>query len=68
MILITSFISSFEKNRISPGKLSLAKGIAIFASAFLLKLANQGTKDPPDWIILDIWAILSFISVDLTYC
>ena len=48
MILITSFISSFEKNRISPGKLSLAKGIAIFASAFLLKLANQGTKDPPD--------------------
>ena len=29
---------------INPGKLSLAKGIAIFISAFLSKLANQEPK------------------------
>ena len=28
------------------GKLSLAKGIAIFASAFILKLASRESKDP----------------------
>ena len=30
---------------------------------FFPKLANQEPKDLPDWIILDIWALLSFISV-----
>ena len=47
-----------------PGKLSLAKVIAIFASAVFPKLPNQGPKDPLDWIILDIWVWRSFISVD----
>ena len=32
---------------------------------FLPKLPNQEPKDPLDWIILDIWASLSFISVDI---
>ena len=31
----------------NPGKLSLAKGIAMFVSAFFPKLPNQETKDPP---------------------
>ena len=36
------------------GKLYLAKGIAVFDSAFFLKLLNHEPKDPPDEIILDI--------------
>ena len=70
MILVISFISSFEINKVNPfpfplifllslfialegkllynpGKLSLAKGIAIFASDFFSKLPNQERKDPP---------------------
>ena len=82
MILITSFISLFEINKVNPfpalttlfpliflsnlfiafevklltnpGKLSLAKEIAIFVSAFFPKLPNQEQKDSPDQIILDI--------------
>ena len=49
----------------NPIKLSLAKGIAVFVSTFFPKLANQEPKDPPDWVIFDIWALLSFISVDI---
>ena len=49
----------------NPGKFYLAKGIAIFVSAFFPKLPNQEPKDPPDWIILVIWALLSFTSVDV---
>ena len=76
MILIISFISSFEINKVNlfpaltvpfpliflsnlfiaievklltnPGKLPLAKGIAIFVSASFLKLRNEKPKDPPD--------------------
>ena len=76
MILIISFISSFEINQVNPlpvlkapfpliflsnwftafevklltnpGKVSLAKGIATFISAFLSTLANQEPKDPLD--------------------
>ena len=76
MILIISFISSFEINKVNPfpaftaffpliflsnlfiafdvklltnpGKLSLAKGIAMFVSAVFPKLPNQEPKDPPD--------------------
>ena len=75
MILIISFISSLEINKLNtfpaltapfrltflpklfngfeaelltnPGKLSLAKGITTFFSAFFL-IANQELKDPPD--------------------
>ena len=47
------------------GKLSLDKGIAIFVSAFFPKLHGQEPKDSPDLIILDIWSLLSFISVDI---
>ena len=49
----------------NPGKLSLAYVIAMFVSASLSKLDNQQSKGPPDWIILDIWALLTFISVDI---
>ena len=44
------------------GKLYLAKGIGMLFSAFF---PNQELKDPPDWIILDIRAFLSFISFDI---
>ena len=33
---------------INPGKLTLAKAIAIFVSAFFPKLSKQKPKDPPD--------------------
>ena len=78
MILIASFISSFEMNKVnsfpahtapflfiflsnllipfevilyyytSPGKLSLAKGLATLNSVILPKLTNQEPKDPSD--------------------
>ena len=38
----------------NPGKLSLAKGIAMFLSAFFPKSPNQESKDQPDSIIVDI--------------
>ena len=49
----------------NPGKLSPAKGIAMFVSAVFPKLSNQDPKDPPDWIILDICALLSYIFIDM---
>ena len=76
MILIISFISSFEINNVNPfsaliapfliiflsnsfiafevklltnpGKLPLAKEIAMFVIAFFPKLPNQEPKDPPN--------------------
>ena len=76
MVLIISFILSFEINKVNPfialaapfpliflsnlfigfeakwltnlGKLSLAKGIAIFFSVFYPKLPKEELKDPPD--------------------
>ena len=56
MFLSNVFIAFEVKLLTNPGKLFLGKGIAIFASAFFPKLPNQELKDPPDWIILDIWA------------
>ena len=34
-------------------------------SASFPNLLDQKPKDLPDWIILDIWALLSFTSVDI---
>ena len=45
--------------------MSLAKEIAMFVSAFFPKLPNHESKYPPDWIILDVWALLSFMFVDV---
>ena len=44
-----------------PGKSSLTKGIAIFVS----KLPSQKPNDPPDLIILDIWALQSFAPAEI---
>ena len=30
-------------------------------------LLNNETKNPPDWIILDIWALVNFISVYILF-
>ena len=56
MFLSNVFIAFEVKLLTNPGKLFLGRGIAIFASAFFPKLPNQELRDPPDWIILDIWA------------
>ena len=54
IFLLNLFIAFEVKFLTDPGKLSLAKRITIFVSAFFSKLYNQEQKDPPDWIILDI--------------
>ena len=41
-----------------------AKGIAAFING-PDNLLNNDPKDPPDWIILEIWALESFKSVDI---
>ena len=49
LIFLSNLFIAFEAKLLTnPGKLSLAKGIATFLSAFLLKLAIQESKDPPD--------------------
>ena len=61
------YLLQFEAKLLTnSGKLSLAKGIAIFVSDFIPKLPNQEPREPSDWIILDIWALLSFMSVDIS--
>ena len=37
----------------------------MFVSAFFPKLLNQEPKDQLDWTTLDIWTLLSFISVGI---
>ena len=59
IFLSSLFIASEVKLLTNPRKLSLAKGIAMFVKAFILKLPNQEPKDPSDWIILDTWGLLS---------
>ena len=63
IFLLNLFIAFETKLLTNLSKLSLAEEIAIFVSAFLPKLANQEPNDPCGWIILDTWALLSFISV-----
>ena len=41
-----------------------AKGIATFING-PASLLNNDPKNPPDWIILEIWALESFKSVDI---
>ena len=41
-----------------------AKGIATFIYG-PANLLNNDAKNPPDWIILEIWALESFESVDI---
>ena len=41
-----------------------AKGIATFIYG-PANLLNNDAKNPPDWIILEIWALESFKSVDI---
>ena len=54
LIFLSNWLIALENKLIThPGKFSLAKGIAIFASAFFPKFANHKPKDPPDLIILD---------------
>ena len=45
--------------------MSVAKVIAMFASAFFPKLPKKEPKVVPDLNICDIWDLLSFVSVDL---
>ena len=42
----------------------LVKGIAIFING-PANLFNNGPENPPDWIILKIWDLESFKSVDI---
>ena len=66
LIFISNLYIAFVVELVTdPAKLCLAKGIAVFVSAFFTKLPNQEPKDPPDGIILDISALLGFISVDI---
>ena len=45
-------------------KTFFAKGIATFIN-WPASLLNNDPKNPPDWIILEIWALGSFMSVDI---
>ena len=42
-------------------KTFFARGIATFING-PTSLLNNDPKNPPDWIILDIWALESFVS------
>ena len=45
-------------------RIFLAKGTATFING-PANLLNKDPKNPPDWIILVIWALESFISADV---
>ena len=47
------------------GNLTLAKGVVKFVRALFSRSTNQEPKDPTDWIILGVWDLLSFITVDI---
>ena len=66
LIFLSNLFIAFEvKLVINPVKSSLAKEITRFLSAFFPKSPNQEQKDAPDWIILDILALLSFKPVEI---
>ena len=49
LIFLSNLFIEFEvKLLTNQSNLSLAKGIAMFVSAFFPKLPNQDPKDPPD--------------------
>ena len=48
IILLNLLIELEVKLHTNPGKLSIAKGIAIFVSDFFFKLPEQEWKNPPD--------------------
>ena len=49
IIFLSNLFIAFEAKLLTnPGKLSLAKVIAIFFSAFFRKMPNQKQKDPRD--------------------
>ena len=51
LIFLSNLFIAFEAKLLTnPGKLSPAKGIATFVSAFVPKLPNQEPKDLPDLI------------------
>ena len=65
---LSNLFIAFEVRLITnPGKLSLAKGITVFVSAFFPKLPNQVPKDLPDWNILDLWFLLCVILLTYYY-
>ena len=45
-------------------KTFFAKGTASFING-PANLLSKDPKNPPDWIVLEIWALKSFISVDI---
>ena len=47
-------------------KIFFAKGTATFINEPATLLNNE-PKNPPDWIILDIWVLDNFISVDIIF-
>ena len=52
LTFVSNLFIAFEAKLLpNPGKLSLAKGIAMFVSPFLPNLLNQEPKDSPDSII-----------------
>ena len=65
IFLSNLFIAFKAKLLTNIGKLSLAKVMSMFVGAFFPRSPNQELKDPLDWIILGIWALLSFISVGI---
>ena len=65
LIFLSNLFLVFEIELLTnPGQLSLSKWIAMFVGAFFPKLPNQEPTDSPDWISLDVWALLNFISVN----
>ena len=47
-------------------KIIFANGPAVFINK-PANLLNNEPKNPPDWIILDIWVLDNFISVDIIF-